>query len=115
MLWIRGAVYVVDFRRSDGSVIEKLALCLQQGKVVNNSDTFLGVLLTTQHIDRSYPWEVKVSAEESRSDAGVRVLCGQIHTIPKAWVKKYVYALRPETMREVDKALLRALCIVSVP
>lgn len=115
MLWIRGAVYYINYQKTDGTVIKKFVVCLQQGKVVNNSDSFLGVLLTTEHMDRDYPWEVKVSAEEARTPTGARITCSQIHTLPKSCVIEYRYPLSAATMREVDKRLLRALCIAPFP
>lgn len=107
---MRGNVYVVAFTPPGrAEPIEKLVVCLQQGKVVNNADTFVGVLTTTEGLDRRYPWEVFVSAQESQSSAGIRVCCGQVFTFPKSTVKRYAYRLTEETMREVDKALLRSL------
>lgn len=112
-VFLRGNVYVVEFVGSEGKPIEKLAVCLQEGKVVNNSPGFVGVLTTTEWLERQYPWEVHVSAEESHSERGIRVLCGQVHTFPKSTIKKYTYRLSTPTMREVDKALLRSLCILA--
>jgi mRNA-degrading endonuclease toxin of MazEF toxin-antitoxin module len=112
-VFLRGNVYLVSFSLADGSVIDKFALCLQEGKVVSNSPSFVGVLTTTEGLERKYPWEVRVAADESQSEHGIRVLCGQVFTFPKVTVQKFAYRLSATTMREVDKALLRSLCIVA--
>jgi mRNA-degrading endonuclease toxin of MazEF toxin-antitoxin module len=113
-IFLRGNVYVVEYLGSDGKKIEKLAVCLQEGKAVSNSPGFVGVLTTTEWLERNYPWEVHVSAEESHSERGIRVLCGQIHTFPKSTVKRYTYRLSAPTMREIDKAVLRSLSIAAM-
>jgi mRNA-degrading endonuclease toxin of MazEF toxin-antitoxin module len=113
-IFLRGNVYVIEYQTPDSQKIEKLAVCLQEGKAVSNSPGFVGVLTTTEWLERNYPWEVHVSAEESHSQRGVRVLCGQLHTFPKSTVKRYTYRLSAPTMREIDKAILRSLSIAAV-
>lgn len=112
MVYKRGGVYLVDFPLPDNSAtIRKYALCLQTGPLLEKRDRFVGALLTTQGLDRKYAWDVFVSAAESGSANGVRVLLGEIHIVMKEWVVEHAYDLRPETMRAVEKALLVSLGI----
>jgi mRNA-degrading endonuclease toxin of MazEF toxin-antitoxin module len=112
----RGSVYLIDFPLPDNSsAIRKYALCLQTGPLLDKRDRFVGALLTTQGLDRKYPWDVFVSASESGTTTGVRILLGEIHIVMKEWVVQHAYDLRPETMRSVDKALLVSLGIFVPP
>lgn len=107
-------MYLFDFPfyENEGEK-RKYALCLQSGDLIHERRSrFAGALLTTTNLHLRFPWEVFVSAAESRTPAGARVLCGEPQIIMKAWVVEHSYDLRPETMREVDKALLRSLSIV---
>lgn len=112
VIYKRGGVYLIDFPLPDNSsAIRKYALCLQTGPLLEKRDRFVGALLTTQGLDKKYPWDVLVSAVESRTAGGVRVLLGEIHIVMKEWVVEHAYDLRPETMRAVEKALLVSLGI----
>lgn len=110
----RGSVYLVDFPPPDNSEpIRKYALCVQAPALLHDKrERFLGALLTTKNLDKRYAWDVLLSPEESHSAAGVRVVLSELHTIMKEWVIEHAYDLRPETMKEVDKALLVSLGIV---
>lgn len=116
IVYRRGGVYLIDFPLPDNSAtIRKYALCLQTGQLLEKRNRFVGALLTTQGLERKYPWEVFVSADESRSTSGVRVLLGEIHIVMKEWVVEHSYDLKPETMRAVEKALMVSLGIFPPP
>jgi len=109
----RGGVYKLDFPyiEKEGDRI-KYALCLQSGSLIGEKRSkFAAALLTTKGLDRKYPWEVFLSAEESHTSEGARVCLGEPQIVMKEWVIEHSYDLRPETMREVDKALLVSLSI----
>jgi mRNA-degrading endonuclease toxin of MazEF toxin-antitoxin module len=112
----RGSVYLIDFPPPDNSpAIRKYALCVQGSVLLGEKrDRFVGALLTTKNLGTNYPWDVLLSPEESKSQAGVRVILSELHVVMKEWVIEFAYDLRPETMRAVDKALLVALGLVSI-
>lgn len=113
IVYRRGGVYLLDFPYYDNADDKrKYALCLQSGALIGDRrQRFAGALLTTKGLDRRYPWEVLLSAEESRTPEGARVLLGEPQILLKAWVIECAYDLSAATMREVDKALLRSLSI----
>ena len=110
LLYLRGAVCRVKFPSDEHpeTHIDKYALCLQEGRILQNRRSFVGVLLTTCK-DNNQPrvpaWKVFVSPTESHTDYGVFVDCGLIFTFPMADVLDYQYTLQPDTMRKVDEAL----------
>lgn len=115
----RGCVYLVEFIPPDDpqNPIEKFVLCLQEGKIVDNANSFVGVILTSIKKDKepkAYPWQVILSPEESRTEGGAIIICNQIHTIPKDWVIEYKYSLSDATMKEVDQKLLLSVGIVKI-
>jgi len=116
ILYRRGGVYLIDFPLPDNSAtIRKYALCLQTGPLLEKRDRFVGALLTTKGLERKYAWDVFVSAAESRTTSGVRVLLGEIHVVMKDWVVEHSYDLTPETIRAVEKALMVSLGIFPPP
>lgn len=104
----RGDVYIAKFNPPDDpkQVIDKYVVVLQEGMIVENSATVVCVNLTTRHLDDVYPWDVLIDPGESRSVAGAKVICSQLHSIPKDNLMNYKYSLRPETMNAVNQGLL---------
>jgi hypothetical protein len=108
-------VYKLNFPyvevEKEGEIV-KYAVCLQSGSLIGDRrQRFAGALLTTKNLDRRFSWEVFVSAAESHTAEGVRISLGEPQIFMKEWVTEHAYDLSPETMREVDKALLVSLSI----
>lgn len=110
----RGAVLRIRFHPPDdsGHPIEKFCICLQEGKIVQNTNAFVGIILTTRYLDRLHKTDVFITPEESHSEKGVKAICSQIHTIPKDRVIDYAYSLSTGTMGEIDQKLLFGIGIV---
>ena len=115
----RGCVYLVKFVPPDDpqNPIEKFVLCLQEGKIVDKANSFVGVIVTSVKKDKkpkSYPWQVILSPVESRTEEGAIIICHQIHTIAKDNVIEYKYTLSDATMKEVDQKLMLGVGIVKI-
>jgi mRNA-degrading endonuclease toxin of MazEF toxin-antitoxin module len=115
----RGCVYLVRFHPPDDPhhLREKYVLCLQEGKIVDNANSFVGLILTSIKKDKKpklYPWQVILSPEESRTENGAIIICNQIHTIPKDRVLEYRYSLSDATMREVDQKVMLGIGKVKI-
>jgi mRNA-degrading endonuclease toxin of MazEF toxin-antitoxin module len=115
----RGSVYLVQFHPPDDPYhpIQKFVLCLQEGKIVDNANSFVGVILTSIKKDKKpklYPWQVILSPEESRTDSGAIIICNQIHTILKDRVIEYKYSLSDATMKEVNQKLMLGIGILKI-
>jgi mRNA-degrading endonuclease toxin of MazEF toxin-antitoxin module len=116
ILWKRGAVYRFEFRppSEPNRVLEKYVVCLQEGKLFEQAEDFVGVLITSlkEHERRKkYPTDVFLTPEESHTEFGAKVICAWIHTIPKSSVTDYAYSLTEATMREIEDRLIIALCM----
>ena len=111
LIFKRGCVFTINFPPDDPQrqgLIKKFVLCLQEGKIVQNRDRFVGVLLTTckdTSEPRTYPWSVFISPTESKTKYGVLIDCSQIHTIPRNDILGVEYELDRATMGKVDTAL----------
>lgn len=112
----RGNVFRVKFHPPGKATetIPKYIVNLQEGKIVAKRPNFVGVVLTTQRVERLYPWDVFVSEEECGHPGGVRVMCDHIHTIPKDDILDLAYKLSDVTMEEIDQKLLLGVGIVKV-
>jgi len=112
----RGDVYLVRFPLPDqpSTTIEKFAVNLQEGRIIDNAPTMVCVLITTLKEPgpgRLYPTDVLLTPEESRTRFG-KVLCNQIHTVHKSMVIAHKYTLSLETMRKIDERLLLGIGLV---
>ena len=116
VFYIRGAVFLVKFVPPDqpSQPIHKFVLCLQEGRIVENTNSFVAVVITTIKENREtkdYPWQVILSPQESRTEHGAIIICNQIHTIPKDSVVEHKYTLSEATMKEVDAKLMLGIGI----
>lgn len=105
----RGNVFRVKFHPPDqpSETIEKYVVNLQEGKIVENSPTFVGIILTTQRLQSIYPADILVTEQECGRPEGVKIMCNQIHTIPKKDIISFEYKLSDVTMEAVgEKSLL---------
>lgn len=112
----RGNVFRVKFHPPDepSAMIEKYVVNLQEGKIVENSPTFVGFILTTQRLQHIYPTDVLVTKEECGYSEGAKILCNQPHTIPKNDIISFEYKLSDVTMEAVGEKSLLGVGIVKI-
>lgn len=118
LFFARGSVYRVRFTPpgQPTGALEKYFVCLQEGRLFDRADDFVGVRITSlreNEARKAYPTDVFLTREESHTQFGAKVVCAWIHTIPKKDVIGYAYQLTNATMREIDERLLIALGMVS--
>ena len=111
----RGEVYFVNFDSSIGSEIQKTrpAVVLQNDIGNRYSRATIVAALTSDKGERLYPTEVRIHRGEAGLTVDSVVLLSQIHTIDKTRVHKKFGCLRPETMQQVDTALLVSLGLIN--
>jgi len=119
VFYIRGAVFLVKFVPPDqpSKPIQKYVLCLQEGKIVENVNSFVAVVITTikeKKEIKDYPWQVILSPQESRTEHGAIIICNQIHTIPKDNIIEHKYTLSDATMKEVNAKLMLGIGIAKI-
>jgi len=119
LIYLRGAVYRIRFPSDDtpGTMITKYALCLQEGRILQNRHSFVGVLLTTCKTNdppRIPAWKVYVSPVESSTEFGAIVDCGQVYTFPMIDVFEYQYTLQPDTIGKVNEAIAYGVGLIKV-
>lgn len=111
LFYLRGTVYLVKFASFENAqqIINKYAICLQQGDIVQKRSRFVGILTTSckdSNPPRMLPWSVFLSPEESKSKFGVIANCGEIHTfLFKDVIDGPMYHLSEEKMKEIDHKL----------
>jgi mRNA-degrading endonuclease toxin of MazEF toxin-antitoxin module len=115
----RGNVYLVNYPLPDvlGQTIPKFMVNLQEGSIIEYSPTMVGVIITTLKDSmppKLYPTEVLLTAQESKTQYGAKVLCNQIHTISKQRIVDFKYKLSLETMQRIDKKLLLGIGIIKI-
>jgi len=113
----RGDVYLIRFSLPDqpDKAIEKFAINLQEGAIVNRAPAFVCVLITTLKSPtptRLYPTDVLLTPQESQTDYGAKVICNQIHTVHKSRILAHKYTLSAETMHKIDGRLLMGIGLV---
>lgn len=112
----RGNVFRVKFHPPDqpSETIEKYVVNLQEGKIIKNSPTFVGFILTTQRLEDIYPTDVLVAEQECGRPGGAKILCNQPHTIPKKDIISFEYKLSDVTIEAVAEKSLLGVGIVKI-
>lgn len=115
----RGNVYLVNYPLPDalGQTIPKFMVNLQEGSIIEYSPTMVGVIITTLKEStppKLYPTEVLLTAQESKTQYGAKVLCNQIHTISKQRIIDFKYKLSLETMQRINKKLLLGIGMIQI-
>lgn len=115
----RGDVYLINFPLPDapGQTIPKFIVNLQEGRIIDQSPTMVGVIITTLKDPtppKLYPSDVLLTAQESKTQYGAKVICNQIHTIHKSQIMDLKYKLSAPTMREIDKRLLLGIGMIKI-
>jgi len=104
----RGEVYLVNFDPTQGAEIKKTrpALILQNDIANRHSPITIVAALTSQFEEPLYPTEVLLQAPEGGLGADSVVLLNQIRSIDRRRLIRRLGALKPETIRQVEHALL---------
>ena len=110
-------VYVIRFPLPDqpNKAIEKFAVNLQEGVIVDRDPSFVCVLITTLKgptPTRLYPADVLLTLKESQTQYGGKVVCSQIHTVHKSHILAHKYTLSSETMHKIDGRLLMGIGLI---
>jgi len=112
----RGEVYLVAFDPTLGAEIRKTrpALIIQNDIANRASPITIVAALTTKFDQELYPTEVLIRAPEGGLDADSVVLLNQIRSVDRRRLAQRLGRLTPQTMRLVDRALLRSLGLIDL-
>ncbi len=106
----RGEIYYVDWSLGRGSeqTGTRLALVVQNDVGNQYSPTTIVAAISTRPA-RAYPFQVAITADESRLPRDSIIKCEQIQTIDQNRLGRLVGVIGGEKMLEVDLALHRSL------
>ena len=112
----RGDVYLVNFDPTIGAEVKKTrpAVVIQNDIGNRWSPITIVAAMTSRFEDRLYPTEVLVRASEGGLEVDSAVLLNQIRSVDKARLVRRLGALKNQTVKEVDRALLLSLGLVTV-
>jgi mRNA interferase MazF len=110
----RGNVYLVNFDPTIGAEVKKTrpAVVIQNDIGNRWSPITIVAAMTSRFEDPLYPTEVLVRASEGGLAADSVVLLNQLRSVDKARLGRRLGALKAQTVREVDRALLLSLGLV---
>jgi mRNA interferase MazF len=109
-------VYLVAFDPTLGAEIRKTrpALILQNDIANRASPITIVAALSTKFDQELYPTEVLVRPPEGGLDADSVVLLNQIRSVDRRRLTWRLGRLTPQTMRLVDRALVRSLGLIDL-
>ncbi len=112
----RGEVHLVAFDPAIGAEIKKTRPALViQNDVGNRVGAITIVAAVTSNVHEPlYPFEVSLKPPEGGLRKRSAVLLNQVRTIDRSRLLRRLGALRPDTMRKVDRALLISLGLIHV-
>lgn len=112
----RGDVFLVAFDPTVGAEIRKTrpALVLQNDIANRHSPITIVAAITSQIDEPTYPTEVLVHRPEGGLTVDSVILLNQIRSVDKQRLFKRLGRVTPETMRNVDYALLVGLGLVDL-
>ncbi len=112
----RGEVYLVAFDPTLGAEIRKTrpALIVQNDIANRASPITIVAALTTKFDEELYPTEVLVRAPEGGLDTDSVILLNQVRSVDRRRLARRLGRLTPQTMRLVDRALLRSLGLIEL-
>jgi mRNA interferase MazF len=112
----RGEIYLVNFDPTVGAEIQKTRPALvTQNDVANRYSPITIVAAVTSHFDDElYPTEVLVEPPEGGLTARSVVLLNQIRSIDRRRLTRRLGALKPATIRAVDRALQVSLGLIEI-
>ena len=110
----RGEVYLVSFDPTLGAEIRKTRPALVLQNDIGNRYSALTIVaaITSHKDDPLYPHQAPIKAPEGGVRANSVVLLNQIRTVDKQRLVKRLGALKPDTMRAVERALEISLGLV---
>lgn len=102
----RGEVYWVKLDPAVGSEISKTrpAVIISNDTGNRYSDRVIVAPLTSKGVEKVYPFEVKIAAEDGVNDAS-KILLDQIRTLDKSRLGKKIGKLSHKIMEEVSQAI----------
>lgn len=109
----RGEIYWINLDPTVGTEIAKTRPALIVSNDIGNqySARVIVAPITSQGVDRAYPFEVLVPAGEGGLDRTSKVVLDQIRTVDKRRLRDRIGALPPEGMLEVDRAIRLSLAV----
>ena len=112
----RGEVFIVGFDPTIGAEIQKSrpALVIQNDIDNRYSSITIVAAITSRFDDARYPTDVQVRPPEGGLSKPSMVLLNQIRSVDKRRLVQPLGRLRPQTMRQVDRALQISLGLVEV-
>ena len=112
----RGDVYLVNFDPTIGAEVKKTrpAVVIQNDIGNRWSPITIVAAMTSRFEDPLYPTEVLVKASEGGLAIDSVVLLNQLRSVDKARLVRRLGALKSQTVREVDRALLLSLGLVTL-
>jgi mRNA interferase MazF len=112
----RGDVYLVSLDPTVGAEIRKTRpAVVVQNDPANRRSPITIVAAVTSHVEEPlYPTEVLVRAPEGGLTADSVVLLNQIRSVDRGRLVRRLGALKTETMKAIDRALLLSLGLVEV-
>lgn len=111
----RGEIYLVSFDPTVGAEIQKTRpAVILQNDMGNQHSPLTIVAAVTSNVLRRGPTSVFVRPPEGGLTVDSVVLLNQIRTIDKRRLGKRLGALRPETTKEIDQAVMISLALVEI-
>jgi mRNA interferase MazF len=109
-------VYLVNFDLTIGAEIKKTrpALILQNDIANRYSPITIVAAITSQFEERLYPTEVLVRAPEGGLGVDSVVLLNQIRSIDKRRLVRRLGVLKPETMEQVEQAIMVSFGLIEL-
>jgi mRNA interferase MazF len=112
----RGEVYLVSLDPTVGAEIRKTrpAVIVQNDAANRRSPITIVAAVTSQFDEPLYPTEVRVRAPEGGLTADSVVLLNQIRSVDNGRLVRRLGAVKTETMKEIDRALLVSLGLIEM-
>ena len=112
----RGDVYLVNFDPTIGAEVKKTrpAVVIQNDIGNRWSPITIVAAMTSRFEEPLYPTEVLVKASEGGLAVDSVVLLNQLRSVDKARLVRRLGALKSQTVREIDRALLLSLGLVTL-
>ena len=112
----RGDIYLVSFDPTVGAEIRKTrpALVLQNNIANRHSPVTIVAAITSQFEEPLYPTEVLIPTGEGGLRVAGVVLLNQIRTVDRRRLIQRLGALKPETLKRVNQALLISVGLAEV-
>lgn len=114
MSWpLRGEVYWVNLDPTVGTEIAKTRPAVVISNDIGNqySARVIVAPITSQGVERVYPFEVLVPAGEGGLARASKVLLDQIRTVDRQRLQQRIGALTPGRMDEVNRAIRLSLAV----